>query len=63
MNWLQFGVQWLHVLLAIMWFGYSLSVYFLVSPAVAGLPEASSATSSTGWRRSRRAFSPASRGS
>ena len=39
MNWLQFAVHWLHVLLAIFWFGYSLSAYFLVAPAIAGLPE------------------------
>jgi uncharacterized membrane protein len=40
MNWLQFAVQWLHVLLGILWFGYALSMYFLVSPALAELPEA-----------------------
>ena len=39
MNWLQFAVQWLHVLLAILWFGYALSMYFLVAPALARLPE------------------------
>ena len=39
MNWIQFGVQWLHVLLGIVWFGYALSIYFLVSPAVVALPE------------------------
>jgi putative copper export protein len=38
-NWLQFVVQWLHVLLAILWFGYALSMYFLVAPALARLPE------------------------
>jgi uncharacterized membrane protein len=38
-NWLQFAVQWLHVLLAIVWFGYSLSMYFLVAPALARLAE------------------------
>lgn len=38
-NWLQFAVQWLHVLLAIVWFGYSLSMNFLVAPALAKLPE------------------------
>lgn len=41
MNWLQFAVQWLHVLLAIVWFGYSLSLSFLVAPALAKLPEGS----------------------
>ena len=39
MNWLQFAVQWLHVLLAIVWFGYSLSMSFLIAPALAKLPE------------------------
>ena len=39
MNWLQFAVQWLHVLLGILWFGYALSMYFLVTPALRELPE------------------------
>lgn len=39
MNWLQFGVQWLHVLLGITWFGYTIAMYFLVSPALAEMPE------------------------
>ena len=39
MDWLQFGVQWLHVLLGIVWFGYAISIYFLVGPALAELPE------------------------
>ena len=38
MNWLQFAVQWVHVLLGILWFGYALSMYFLVSPSIAQLP-------------------------
>jgi uncharacterized membrane protein len=38
-NWLTFGVQWLHVLLGIVWFGYAISMYFLVSPALIALPE------------------------
>jgi uncharacterized membrane protein len=38
-NWLQFAVQWVHVLLGILWFGYSLSMYFLVTPALIELPE------------------------
>ncbi len=41
MDWLLFLVQWLHVLLAIVWFGYSLSMYFLVAPALARLSEGS----------------------
>ena len=39
MNWLTFGVQWLHVLLGIVWFGYAISMYFLVSPTLTELPE------------------------
>lgn len=39
MDWLQFAVQWTHVLLGILWFGYALSMYFLVSPPLADLPE------------------------
>ena len=39
MNWLQFAVQWLHVLLGILWFGYALSMYFLITPALMELPE------------------------
>ena len=38
-NWGQFIFQWLHVLLAVVWFGYSLSMYFLVAPALARLAE------------------------
>jgi hypothetical protein len=38
-NWLTFGVQWLHVLLGIVWFGFAISMYFLVSPALAEIPE------------------------
>ena len=41
MNWIQFAVQWLHVLLGIVWFGYALSMYFLVGPALARLSEGS----------------------
>ena len=40
MNWVLFGVQWLHVLLGLFWFGYSLAVYFLVAPALVAMPEA-----------------------
>jgi uncharacterized membrane protein len=39
MDWLQFAVQWLHVLLGITWFGYAIAMYFLVSPALAEMPE------------------------
>lgn len=40
MDWAQFVVQWLHVLLGIVWFGYALALYFLISPALMELPEA-----------------------
>ena len=39
MNWFTVAVQWLHVLLGITWFGYAISLYFLVGPALAELPE------------------------
>ncbi|HEY7527288.1 MAG TPA: hypothetical protein VIA82_10710 [Candidatus Limnocylindria bacterium] len=39
MNWLTFAVQWLHVLLGILWFGYSLSMFFLITPPLRSLPE------------------------
>jgi uncharacterized membrane protein len=39
-DWLLFAVQWLHVLLGILWFGYALSMHFLISPTLARLPEA-----------------------
>ena len=39
MDWAQFVIQWLHVLLGILWFGYALSMFFLVSPALAEMPE------------------------
>ena len=34
MDWLTFGVQWLHVLLGILWFGYSLSLAVIIIPAI-----------------------------
>ncbi|HEY7848292.1 MAG TPA: hypothetical protein VIC83_08885 [Candidatus Limnocylindria bacterium] len=40
MDWLTFGVQWLHVLLGITWFGYAIAIYFLVRPAINQEPEA-----------------------
>lgn len=39
MDWLLFAVQWLHVLLGITWFGYALSMYFFVAPALGRMPE------------------------
>jgi len=38
-DWITFGVQWLHVLLGIVWFGFAISMYFFVSPALAEIPE------------------------
>jgi uncharacterized membrane protein len=38
MNWGQFAVQWSHVLLAILWFGNSLSLAAVVIPAISRLP-------------------------
>jgi uncharacterized membrane protein len=37
-DWLVFVVQWLHVLLAILWFGYSLSLATITIPALSRLP-------------------------
>ena len=38
MDWLVFAVQWLHVLLAILWFGNSLSLAAVTIPAISRLP-------------------------
>jgi len=38
-NWPTFIVQWLHVLMGIVWFGYALSMYFLIAPPLSKLPE------------------------
>jgi hypothetical protein len=37
-NWVTFGVQWLHVLLGIVWFGYSLGMAIFVIPVISSLP-------------------------
>ncbi len=37
MNWVTFTVQWLHVLLGILWFGYSLALAVFFIPAVSRL--------------------------
>ena len=37
MDWLTFGVQWLHVLLGILWFGYSLALAVFFIPAISRL--------------------------
>ena len=38
MDWLTVGVQWLHVLLGILWFGTVLSLDVIVIPAINRLP-------------------------
>ena len=38
MDWVTFGVQWLHVLLGITWFGYSLALAIFFIPAINRLP-------------------------
>jgi uncharacterized membrane protein len=38
MDWLLFAVQWLHILLAILWFGQSLSLATITIPALSRLP-------------------------
>ena len=38
MDWAVFLVQWLHVLLAILWFGNSLSLATITIPAISKLP-------------------------
>jgi uncharacterized membrane protein len=37
-DWVVFAVQWLHVLLAILWFGNSLSLATITIPAISKLP-------------------------
>lgn len=38
MDWIVFGVQWLHVLLGILWFGNSLVLAAVIIPAISRLP-------------------------
>ena len=38
MDWLQYGVQWLHILFGILWFGASLTGNFIFVPAISKLP-------------------------
>jgi uncharacterized membrane protein len=38
MDWVVFGVQWLHVLLGILWFGNALVLDVIVIPAINRLP-------------------------
>jgi uncharacterized membrane protein len=41
MNWIQFGVQWLHVIFAIFWFGSALYLDFILMPVLRKVPPAS----------------------
>src|SRR5215213_3233326 len=38
MDWIAFAVQWLHVVLGIFWFGTTLTMDFIVIPAISRLP-------------------------
>ncbi len=38
MDWVVFGVQWLHVLLGIFWFGNAIAVAVILIPAISALP-------------------------
>lgn len=38
MDWVVFAVQWLHILLAILWFGNTLSLATITIPAITKLP-------------------------
>lgn len=38
MDWIQFGIQWLHVLGAITWFGAAIYADFILIPALMTLP-------------------------
>ena len=42
MDWLEFGVQWLHVIVAIFWFGGTMFLDFVVMPTLHEAPPASS---------------------
>ncbi len=41
MDWLEFAVQWLHVLFAVFWFGGSMYVTFVLMPTMQRIPPAS----------------------
>lgn len=41
MDWLEFGVQWLHVVFAIFWFGGTMFLDFVVLPTLQKVPPAS----------------------
>lgn len=38
MDWVVFGVQWLHILFGILWFGNTLVVALIIIPAITRLP-------------------------
>jgi putative copper export protein len=50
MDWITFGVQWLHVLLGIVWFGYSLALAIFFIPAMSRLPITTQRTLAEGLR-------------
>ena len=41
MDWIEFGVQWLHVIVAIFWFGGTMFLDFVVLPTAHRIPPAS----------------------
>jgi len=41
MDWLEFGVQWLHVIFAIFWFGSTMYLDFILLPTLQKVPPAS----------------------
>lgn len=55
MNWTEFGVQWLHILLGTFWFGGMLFSNYVVIPAIAQLaPEGRGATMAAVGRQANR---------
>lgn len=41
MDWLEFGVQWLHVIFAVFWFGSTMYLHFVLLPTMQRIPPAS----------------------
>jgi len=57
MNWIVFGVQWLHVLLGIIWFGNALVVAVILIPSLNPLPIPTQREVGTGTVSAQRASS------